>query len=69
MIDTIKSLYRQIKGKTDFIIMAAEDLSKSPLTLRQHWFGGFWAIPEEHQPRVAELLRKTLSQQKEKTSA
>lgn len=63
MIDEIKSLYSQIKGKTAFIIMAAEHFKKSPLTLRQHWFGALWAIPEELQPQVEELLKTTIESQ------
>lgn len=69
MIDNIKSLYGQVQKKTTFIIMAAEVLGKSPLTLRQHWFGALWAIPEEHQPRVVELLQNTILSQNTKVSA
>lgn len=69
MIDNIKTLYQQVNKKTDFIKMAADDLGKSPLTLRQHWFGLFWSIPEEHQERVVELLQRTISQQNQTVTA
>ncbi len=69
MIENIQELYAQINHKTNFIKMAAKDLGKSPLTLRAHWFGLFWAIPEHHQPRVVELLQNTIKKQNEKAKA
>jgi len=66
MIENIKKLWKQIDNKTNFIVMAANDLDKSPNTLRHHWFSnsGFWSVPEEHQPRVIELLQNTIKEQK-----
>lgn len=69
MIENIKSLWQQIENKTKFMEMAAEDLGRSPLTLRQHWFAHFWSIPEEHQPRVVELLQNAIKEQNEKSKA
>lgn len=69
MLQNIKDLYKEVKAKTEFIKAAADDLNKSPLTLRQHWFGNFWSIPEEHQPRVVELLQNTLLTQNQKKNA
>jgi len=60
MIENIKTLYSRINKKTKFIEMAADDLEKSPLTLRHHWFSAFWSIPEEYQERVVELLQNTI---------
>lgn len=65
----IRNLYNQISKKREFISMAAADLNKSPLTLRQHWFGQFWNIPEEHQPRIVELLQNTIATQNQKVPA
>lgn len=69
MKDNIKELWKMVDKKTEFIQAAAEDLDKSPLTLRQHWFGSFWSIPEEHQPRIVELLQNTIANQNKKISA
>lgn len=66
ILDNIKTLYKQVKGKTTFIKMVAEDLDKKPSTLRQHWFQMFWAIPEEHQARVVELLQNQIREQNSK---
>jgi len=65
MITTIQTLYSQIEKKTDFIKLVAKDLGKSPLTLRHHWFGQFWSIPEENQQRVKDLLKKQIKKQKQ----
>ena len=66
MTEEIKILYAKIHKKTDFIIEAANDkqIDKSPLTLRNHWFGNFWQIPQEYQDRVKHLLQKKIEQQK-----
>lgn len=63
MIENIKNLYTQVDKKTKFIEMVADDLEKSPLTLRNHWFSAFWSIPDEHQERVVELLQNTIKNQ------
>ncbi len=65
MIEEIKGLYSKINHKTNFIIKAAEVLGKKPTSLRSHWFGNFWSIPEHHQAEVKELLEKELEEQKE----
>ncbi len=63
MIENIKTLFHQLDNKTDFILLASEDLGKSPNTLRHHWLSksGFWRVPEEYQPRLVELLQNTLA--------
>ena len=67
MIKEIQGLYAQIQKKTKFIKLVADDLDKSPLTLRHHWFAQFWSIPEEHQLRVKKLLLDTLEKQTSKS--
>jgi hypothetical protein len=62
-IDTIKELYAQVDKKTQFIIYCAEQLGKAPNTLRHHWFGQFWSIPEDHQEEVIQTLNDTLKNQ------
>ncbi len=65
MIQNIKNLYAQIDKKVDFLIELANDLDKSPNTMRNHWFGNFWSIPEEYQERVVELLQNRIALQNE----
>lgn len=67
MIKEIQGLYAQIQKKTEFIKLVANDLGKSPLTLRNHWFSAFWSIPDENQPRVKALLCETLEKQTSKS--
>ena len=40
-IANIKSQYKLIKKKTDFIIHLGKTLEKSPLSIRTHWFSNF----------------------------
>lgn len=67
MIENIKKLYSQVDYKTGFIEDVADALGKSPNTLRHHWFArsGFWSIPEEHQPKVVEMLQSQIKKQNE----
>lgn len=64
-ISNIKRLYAQIDRKTEFIEMLAEDTDRSKKTIRTHWFASssWWAVPEEFQDRVIELLQKTIANQ------
>lgn len=63
MIENIKELYAQIDYKTGFLIQLGESLQKSPLTLRNHWFGNFWSIPEEYHERVVTFMQNYIKQQ------
>jgi len=59
MIDNIKKTYALIpKGqKLHFIEEVAKEVKLKPSTMRSHWFGNFWAIPEEHQGLVIYMLQ------------
>lgn len=63
-IDNIKNLYAQVGHKTNFTIKLAEALGKSPQSLRVHWFGNFWSIPDEYQDTVVDFLQKTIKEGK-----
>jgi hypothetical protein len=65
MIENIQKLWKKLDNKTEFIKLVAEDLDRSPNTLHNHWFARFWQVPEEHQPRVVELLQNTIKNQKQ----
>ena len=62
LMDEIKQLWSELKGKKDFIIKAAADeqISKSPMTLRVHWFGAYWQIPVEYRQRIKDLLEESI---------
>jgi hypothetical protein len=63
MTEEIKKLYSQLNHKTDFMLIVAKDLNKKPNTLKNHWFSGFFSIPDEYQERVIELLKITIKKQ------
>lgn len=62
-IDNIKNLYAQLNHKTNFTIALANELDKSPQSLRVHWFGNFWSIPDEYQDTVISFLQNTIKNQ------
>ncbi len=64
-IETIQELYSQVNHKTKWISKAAEEVERTPRTLRVHWFAQFWSIPEEYQQTIIDLLKLELKQQKE----
>ena len=68
MIDNIKSLYSQVDKKNKLIEKVANDLGKKPNTLKNHWFSTFFSIPDEHQPRVIEILEETINNQSKEVS-
>ena len=57
-IEEIRALWPKIAKKTKFIEAIAEKIERKPLSLRSHWFGAFWSIPEEHQATVMEEMNK-----------
>lgn len=61
--DDIKALWKQVKNKTDFIERLANDLEKSPLTLRQHWFGSFFAVPADLRVKVKTAIENEIKAQ------
>ncbi len=65
MIQQIKDRYKQLDSKVGFIEEAAEIFERSPLTLRVHWFGNFWRVPQGFQLRVLALLEQKIKEQNE----
>lgn len=63
-MDNIKDLYSKLNHKTNFTILLAKELGKSPNSLRVHWFGNFWSIPEQYQDTVIRFLQNTIKNQK-----
>ena len=57
----IKTLYGKLKDKKAFCTELSKEVEASPLSIYNHWFGSFWAIPEKHQDLVLSKLKdKTL---------
>jgi hypothetical protein len=61
--ENIETLYHQLESKSDFIRLVAKELKKRPGTLQNHWFSGFFSVPEAHEDRVIELLQNTIKGQ------
>lgn len=62
-IDNIKTLYKQVWVKGDFIHLVALDLKLSWGHVRNQMFSA-WVIPEKYQDRIIELLQNTIKTQR-----
>lgn len=54
----IKLLYGKLKDKKAFCKQLSKEVEISPLSIYNHWFGSFWAIPEKHQDLVLTKLKE-----------
>ncbi len=63
MTNNIKKMYSNIINKKKFIELVAKKLDKNPVSIKNHWFTGFFKIPEEEQEAVVELLQNTIKKQ------
>lgn len=63
MIENIKQLYKEVEGKNKFIGVVANEFNLKPTSIRTHWFGNFWSIPESKQSKVVELLQNQIKNQ------
>lgn len=52
----IKIMYSKLKDKKSFCKELSKEVEISPLSIYNHWFGSFWAIPEKHQQLVLKML-------------
>lgn len=59
-MNEIKSLYGKLKDKKSFCKELSKEVETSPLSIYNHWFGSFWAIPEKHQDLVLTKLKEKL---------
>ena len=57
-MNEIKTLYSELKDKKAFCVELSEEVGTRAMTIYNHWFGTFWAIPEKHQSIVLEKLLK-----------
>ena len=61
--DNIKQMYVQVNDRIDYITKLADHLGKSVHTLQNHWFSGFWAIPEKYLDDIIAFTQNYLLQQ------
>lgn len=54
----IKHLYKMLKDKKAFCTELSKEVGTSPRSIYNHWFGGFWAIPENQQDLVLTRLKE-----------
>ena len=48
MLENTKNLFAQLKDKQSFIMLCSTEFEIKPLSIRNNWFGGYWAIPDKH---------------------
>lgn len=66
-LDNIKALYKQVGRKVDFINALSEANGREPITMYNHWFCRFWAIPKSEQQNVIAFMQKYIKQLNEKS--
>ena len=54
----IKKLYSQLKDKKDFCELISKETGTGARTIYNHWFGGFWSIPDKHEDLVLKRLKE-----------
>lgn len=57
----IKIMYGKLKDKKSFCVELSKEVETSPLSIYNHWFGSFWAIPEKYQELVLTKLKEKQS--------
>lgn len=57
-IEEIKTLYSQIKRKSDFIQHIADLIGRNNVYVRCHYFSSFWKIPEKYRKTIIKELNK-----------
>tara|TARA_B110000967_G_C18896445_1_gene571021 strand:- start:2469 stop:2732 length:264 start_codon:yes stop_codon:yes gene_type:complete len=63
MLENTKNLFAQLKDKQSFIMLCSTEFEIKPLSIRNNWFGGYWAIPDKHLKRVVDLLQNSIVKQ------
>lgn len=55
----IKKLYGQLKDKKAFCELISKETGTGARTIYNHWFGGFWSIPDKHKDLVLRKLQES----------
>lgn len=58
-----KKLFDQLHDKKGFIKLISHEFGLKPLSIRNNWFAGYYAIPDQYQSRVIELLQNAIINQ------
>lgn len=61
--DIIQDLYNQVKGKSKFMLQFSASIGRTYNTLKNHWFGNGWQIPEDKKDETITYLENYLAQQ------
>jgi len=62
-IDNIKDLYKQVKGKSNFMLEFSKSIDRTYNTLKNHWFASGWQIPEDKQDETISYLQNFIINQ------
>lgn len=54
----IKTMYGKLKDKKAFCLDLSREVDTGAMTIYNHWFGSFWAIPEKYQEIVLTKLKE-----------
>lgn len=69
LMDNIQEMYKQIDRKNDLFTAIAKEFKMSPISIKTNWFSSLWAIPEDKQTKVIEIMQKSILEQNSKKSA
>ena len=65
MKEEIKSLYKQLQGsKNELLIAVGLEFKIDPASVKTNWFSGLWSIPKDKQLKVLEMLKKEIESRK-----
>lgn len=63
-IDNIKTLWKQINSKTQFMIEFSKSIDRSTNTLHNHWFARFWSVPKTLEDETISYMQNYIRNQK-----
>jgi hypothetical protein len=63
MVNRIKNLYAALNSKGDFVLKLAARFDMKPMSIHNHWFGQYLAIPEHRQEEVLRMLEEEINMQ------
>lgn len=66
--NNIKDLYGLIADKKDFIMKVSAAFKRKPNTVSNHWFCGYFSVPEVIQDEVISFMQAYVSNQNIKQS-
>ena len=61
----IKDLYHKTNNKKELTLLVAEHFSLNPVSIRNHWFGGFYQVPAKHQDKLIRIMQNFIKVESE----